>query len=74
MLLLFPTYLTVSKNRTIDPPLPRLLAIHAAVAKVMHMSGAASHSDDILRDAEELLVKADVSTNLGTLAALRLGG
>ncbi|OAA68017.1 hypothetical protein SPI_00212 [Niveomyces insectorum RCEF 264] len=64
----------LSEDHTIDPPLPRLLAIHAAVAKVMHMSGAGSHCDQILRDTEELLIKADGSTNLGALAALRLGG
>lgn len=69
-----PRTLFLSENRTIDPPLPRLLAIHAAVAKVMYMSGAGDHCDKILRDAEELLIKKDGSTNLATLATLRLGG
>ena len=66
--------LFLTENHTIDPPLPRLLAIHAAVAKVMHMSGAGAHCEKILRDTEELLIKADGSTNLGTPTALRLGG
>ena len=66
--------LFLSEDHTIDPPLPRLLALHAAVAKVLHMSGAGWHCDNILRDTEELAVKADGSTNLGELAALRLHG
>ncbi|KAL1893962.1 hypothetical protein Sste5346_006103 [Sporothrix stenoceras] len=66
--------LPMAEHHNIDVPLPRLLAIHAAVAKVLHMSGAGEHCDSVLRDTEELLVQADGSTNLGTLAALRLGG
>lgn len=66
--------LFLSADRTIDAPLLRLLTIHAAVAKVMHMSGTGDHCEKIMRDTEELLVKADGSTNLGTLATLRLGG
>ncbi|OAA63447.1 hypothetical protein SPI_03610 [Niveomyces insectorum RCEF 264] len=66
--------LFISEDRTIDAPLPRLLAVHSAVAKVLHMSAAGAYCDAVLRDTSELLVRADGSTNLGTLAALRLGG
>ncbi|KAL1895674.1 hypothetical protein Sste5346_005145 [Sporothrix stenoceras] len=61
-------------SETIDPPHPRLLAIHAAICRILHLSGAGGYWDDILREAEGEMAKADGSTSLGVLTALRLGG
>lgn len=66
--------LTLSPNRTIDPPSPRLLGVHRAIARIMHLSGAGEYIEGILRDLEEVDVKADGSTNLGYLMNLSLGG
>ncbi|KLU92000.1 hypothetical protein MAPG_10947 [Magnaporthiopsis poae ATCC 64411] len=66
--------LYVAENRTIDPPSRRLLAIHCAIAHILHLSGAGSYIDSILRDAEEIGVRADGTTPLGRLVGLRLGG
>ncbi|KAI1962128.1 hypothetical protein LOZ47_003134, partial [Ophidiomyces ophidiicola] len=60
-------------NRTIDPPLPRLLAIHRAIAMILHLSAAGEYIDKILRDMEDLGVHTDGSTDVGRLVMLRLG-
>ena len=39
-------------------PSPEWLALHAACAKVAHLSGAAEYIETILRDAEETTVLA----------------
>jgi hypothetical protein len=44
----FPT-LEVS---TVEPPNPVYLKVHAAFAKVLHLSGAAEYIDSVERDAE----------------------
>ncbi|EPE07106.1 hypothetical protein F503_07757 [Ophiostoma piceae UAMH 11346] len=61
-------------SETIDPPLPRLLAIHAAICRILYLSGAGEYWDRILREAEDEMAKADGSTSLGVLISLRLGG
>jgi hypothetical protein len=61
-------------NHNIDPPSPRLFAIHRAIALILHLSAAGGYIDDILRDLDELDVKNDGSTELGRLIELRLGG
>ncbi|GAA92346.1 hypothetical protein AKAW_10460 [Aspergillus luchuensis IFO 4308] len=66
--------LSLSPNRTIDPPDPRLLRVHCAIAHIMKLSGAAEHIEKVLRDMEEVDVKADGSTNLGYIMGLRLNG
>jgi hypothetical protein len=66
--------LYLTDNHTIDPPSPRLLAIHRAIAFILHLSAAGGYIDGILRDLDELDVKSDGSTNLGRLIELRLGG
>ncbi len=63
-----------SKNRTIDPPLPRFLALHCAISRILHLSGAGEYIDQILRDMENKAVRADGSTELGRLVTLGLGG
>ena len=66
--------LRLTDNHNIDPPSGRLLAIHRAIALILHLSAAGSYIDDILRDLDELDVKSDGSTELGRLIGLRLGG
>jgi HNH endonuclease len=66
--------LHLTDNHTIDPPSPRLFAIHRAIALILHLSAAGGYIDDILRDLDELDVKTDGSTELGRLIELRLGG
>ena len=41
-----------------QPPSPQLLALHAACARVVHMSGAAEALDELHHDAEEMTVLA----------------
>lgn len=66
--------LYLSPTRTIDPPSSRLLAIHRAIGHILHLSTAGNYIDKILRDIEEIGVRADGSTDLGRLLQLGLGG
>ncbi|EFR04059.1 hypothetical protein MGYG_07065 [Nannizzia gypsea CBS 118893] len=63
-----------SQGKTIDPPSPRLLALHRAIAHILNLSGAGEYIDKLLRDLEEIGVQADGSTDLGRLITFRLGG
>lgn len=60
----------MTPKHTIEPPLPRLLAIHRACTLLLHLSGAGAYTDKILRDLEELAVRSDGKTDLGTLVDL----
>jgi hypothetical protein len=73
---IFPAIRTfrLTDNHIIDPPSSRLLAIHRAIALILHLSAAGGYIDNILRDLDELDVKSDGSTELGHLITLRLGG
>ncbi|KAK6371741.1 hypothetical protein LTS17_008564 [Exophiala oligosperma] len=73
---LFPVTRTLflTDTRTIDPPSPRLLAIHAAIAKILHMSAAGSYIDSILYDLDKGGISVDGSTPLGHFTALRIHG
>ncbi len=67
--------LFLTPERTIDPPSPRLLAIHRAVARILHLSAAGGYIDQVLqdmRDAGERGAQADGSTDLGRLVHLGL--
>jgi hypothetical protein len=67
--------LFLTDSRTIDPPSPRLLAIHRAIARILHLSAAGSYIDKILKDMEsagEQGAQADGSTDLGRLVHLGL--
>ncbi|OAA60259.1 hypothetical protein SPI_05383 [Niveomyces insectorum RCEF 264] len=66
--------LYVTEDRTIDPPSPRLLAVHRAIAHILHLSGAGEYIDWILRDMEQHPVRADGTSALGRLVSLGLGG
>jgi hypothetical protein len=66
--------LFLTPTRTIDPPSPRLLAIHCAIAHILHLSAAGVYIDQVLRDMESQGVRADGSTELGRFVKLGLGG
>jgi hypothetical protein len=66
--------LYLSEDRTIEPPLPRFLALHRAIAHILHLSAAGDYIAEILRDLEWKDTKADGSTELGRLVTLGLGG
>jgi hypothetical protein len=59
--------LFLTPDRTIEPPLPRLLAIHRAISHILHLSGAGEYIDKIYRDMDENSVREDGSTPLGSL-------
>lgn len=46
--------LYLTNDRSIEPPSPRLLGIHRAIAYILHLSGAGKYIDNILQDMEEL--------------------
>ncbi|EKM51666.1 uncharacterized protein PHACADRAFT_261937, partial [Phanerochaete carnosa HHB-10118-sp] len=48
-------------------PDPRLLAVHAACARVVHMSGAAEYMDKCDRDAEDMQVLAEDGSSSAVL-------
>ena len=66
--------LFLTDTRTIDPPSPRLLAVHSAIAHILHLSAAGRHIDKILEDLNQKDIKADGSTELGYLTQLRIHG
>lgn len=66
--------LFVTDTHTIGPPSPRLLAVHRAIAHILHLSAAGNCIDDVLRDMETNLIRADGTSELGRLVSLRLGG
>lgn len=66
--------LFLTEGRTIDPPSPRLLAIHAAIAHILYLSAAGRHLDSILEDLNQGGILVDGSTSLGHLFALRIHG
>ncbi|KAF9531568.1 hypothetical protein CPB83DRAFT_833263 [Crepidotus variabilis] len=56
-----------------SPPDPEFLRIHAAFAKVLHLSGAASYYEDVERSArEEGTLRLDGKTDFGLLLRSRL--
>lgn len=65
--------LFVTEQRTIDPPSPRLLAIHRA-AHILHLSAAGLYIERILQGAEDQNVQVDGSTALDKLVQLRMAG
>lgn len=66
--------LFLSPNHTIDPPSAKLLAIHRAISIILHLSGAGEYIDEIIRDMEEINVRADGSTELSHIVSMKLGG
>ncbi|KAI1332186.1 hypothetical protein F5Y16DRAFT_358776 [Xylariaceae sp. FL0255] len=67
--------LYLSQHRTIDPPSPRLFAIHRAVAYILHFSAAGEYIDRLLRQMEgQGVCAADGSTEIGRYLQLGLRG
>ncbi|CAK7219601.1 hypothetical protein SCUCBS95973_003870 [Sporothrix curviconia] len=66
--------LFVTESRTIDPPSPRLLAVHRAIAHILHLSGAGDYLDRLLRDMEDNYIRADGTSALGHMVALGIHG
>ncbi|OAA57394.1 hypothetical protein SPI_07053 [Niveomyces insectorum RCEF 264] len=66
--------LFVTANRTIEPPSARLLAVHRAIAHILHLSGAGNYIDTVLRDMDDCVVRSDGSSDLGRIVSLSLGG
>jgi hypothetical protein len=64
----------ITDTRTIDPPSPRSLAVHYAIAHILHLSAAGRYIDNILEDLDQKGIMADGSTELGHLANLRIQG
>lgn len=73
---IFPVQRTlfVTNTKTIDPPSPRLLAVHSAIAHILHMSAAGHYIDRILEDLDQHEIRADGSTRIGQFLDLRLHG
>lgn len=65
--------LYTTEDHTIEPPSARLLAIHRAIAYILHLSAAGQYIDRILWSAEEQIARCDGSTQLGELVRLGLG-
>ncbi|KAL2755592.1 hypothetical protein ACRALDRAFT_1076854 [Sodiomyces alcalophilus JCM 7366] len=65
--------LLLSPERNIDPPSSRLLAVHRAIAYILHLSGAGQYIDKFLADMDDGCVRSDGSTQLGRFVRLRLG-
>ncbi|UZP44447.1 hypothetical protein NXS19_012259 [Fusarium pseudograminearum] len=63
---------TLTGESNIDLPSPQLLAIHCAIAHILHLSGAGDYIDRILRDADDYGIRRDGSTELCCLLELRL--
>ncbi|KAJ2989592.1 hypothetical protein NUW58_g3390 [Xylaria curta] len=64
--------LYLTPERTIEPPSRRLLAIHCAIARILHLSGAGEYIDKIYCDMEDHGVRADGSTPLGRFVSLAI--
>ncbi|KAL2751820.1 hypothetical protein ACRALDRAFT_2114713, partial [Sodiomyces alcalophilus JCM 7366] len=71
---LFPVTRTLllSPDRNIDPPSSRLLAVHRAIAHILHLSAAGEYIDRFLSDMDEGCVRTDGSTELGKFVKLRM--
>lgn len=64
--------LFITPDHNIDPPLPRLLAIHRACCLVMHLSGAGDYIEKVVQDMEEGTLRSDGTTEVSSILSLRL--
>ncbi|EGU89396.1 hypothetical protein FOPG_19007 [Fusarium oxysporum f. sp. conglutinans race 2 54008] len=65
--------LFLTEDRSIDPPSSRFLAVHRAIAHILHLSAAGDYIDDTLNDIDEFGIRSDGSTDLARLMKLRVG-
>ena len=58
----------------VHPPDPELLRIHAAFARVLHMSGVGDYFDNLEEEAgeQDAVISADGRTDIGLLLSNRL--
>lgn len=56
------------------PYLVLALAVHAAIANILHLSAAGRYIDEILDEFEEKSARNDRSTHLGHLVQLKIDG
>ncbi|KEP48975.1 HNH endonuclease [Rhizoctonia solani 123E] len=68
-----PQVVTLTTSTPLPLPDPRYLALQAACAKVIHMSGAAESIHLILRDMEDTLVLSQDGSSAGLLETLLYG-
>lgn len=61
-----------TEDRTIDLPSPRLLALHYAIAHILHLSGAGEYINKVLDNLDKGIVQSDGSTDLGRLVLIRM--
>ncbi|KAI0144480.1 hypothetical protein GGR57DRAFT_507531 [Xylariaceae sp. FL1272] len=66
--------LYVTDDKSVDPPSPRLLAVHRAIAHILHFSAAGEYIDGLLQDMDKGGVQSDGSTELDRMLRLGLGG
>ncbi|EZF16020.1 hypothetical protein H112_05858 [Trichophyton rubrum D6] len=66
--------LFLSDDRSIEPPSPRLLALHRAFAHILFLSGAGEYINKILDDFDKTGVRADGTTELGRMVSWRMSG
>jgi len=64
----------LTNTRTIDPPSPQLLAVHRAIAHILHLSAAGEYIDRLLQDRDKKGTLTDGSTDVGRLVKLSLSG
>jgi len=55
-----------NQEDTQDLPNPKYLALHAAIAGIIHMSAAAEHIDNILREMGDIHVLASDGSTMFT--------
>jgi hypothetical protein len=65
-------HLFITSDHNIDPRMPHLLAIHRACCLITHLSGAGEYIDKVLRGMEDINVRSDATTKLGSIISLRL--
>jgi len=66
----FRTY-TLPNGKKIEPLSPQLIALHAACAKIAHMSSAAEHLKETFRDTEPISVMTSPNAADGLVHALK---
>ncbi|KKZ62100.1 hypothetical protein EMCG_03394 [[Emmonsia] crescens] len=66
--------LLLSSNHIVDPPSLKLLALHRAIAIILHLSAAGEYIAQIIHDSEQAWVRSDGSAELGRIVSLSLQG
>lgn len=70
----FPKTRTLFQGGAIEAPLPRLFALHRAIALILFMSGAGEFIDGLLLSQQGEVARGDGSTALDRFVRLRLRG